>query len=355
MYVKNMKVQEIKILSNLKKNNKVNVAALALTAALSFGAVGLATTNAFAATDGNVQLASSDLSGSVVPVNTNGLVAAGGVATVRATVLPVDVRTVRATWNAVVQVNGENVTITNNFLVNQTSTNGFTGAAELSATLPRTATLNNASLNVVGAVVTVEVWAGTSWTIVGEATFTVGDTRPDWQQPHRAYLLRGESLNPGEWLISPNGQYGLTVQATDGNVVLYRLNPNTTTNEITIVQALAATNQTHNEFFNAPSVLVLQATDGNLVQYLGGLPGDGNTAAQAVAWTGTGAGQALFVQNDGNVVLYSQGDLQRPLAPVWARTGLTQNNVGGQAGVRPDTLETNAGHSPNNFFELNIR
>jgi len=186
-------------------------------------------------------------------------------------------------------------------------------------------------------------WLNGAWQQIGSAvSIPTGDPRPEWCRSARRFINRGEHIQAGTWIISPSCTYGLTIQQTDGNVVLYRLNP--TANAITLVSVVAATNQLIPEFQNAPSFLMFQASDGNLVQYLG----QQGAVANAVAWTGVSNGQALFVQDDGNVVMYASGDANNPTHPVWARHGLANANAAGQA--RP----THGGSfAPNHFFALN--
>ena len=234
----------------------------------------------------------------------------------------------------------------------QVQTNGFTGAASLPAvSIPATV----AGQAVTGARVVCEEWSNVSgtwrWEPISSQDVAVTDTRPGWCQDatrdangnQRSFLQRGERLEAGQWLISQNCQWGLTVQATDGNVVLYQLNP--TANTLSIVGAAAATEQFHREFGAVPSTLVFGA-DGNVVQYIGALPGAGS-ASNSVAWTGTqNSGWALFVQNDGNVVIYQSGTPANPSNPVWARFGLANSNGGGQ-------VPSSENNSPNHFFALN--
>jgi hypothetical protein len=189
-----------------------------------------------------------------------------------------------------------------------------------------------------------EQFINNMWQPIGSHAIPIGDTRPQWCQDAQRFLTRGQQIMAGSWIVSSNCNYGLTIQQSDGNVVLYRLNPNL--NQITILSVVAATNQFINEFANAPSFLAFQGADGNLVQYLGQL----GASTNAVAWTGPSQGQALFVQDDGNVVIYSGGDPTHPTGPVWARSGVGNANSGGQASP------THGGtFTPANFFALNSR
>ena len=103
-------------------------------------------------------------------------------------------------------------------------------------------------------------------------------------------LEPGLSLRPGEYLVSRNGAFELSLQP-DGNLVLYRLmdhNPVWSTG--TLGQAV--------------SRLIMQP-DGNLVLY--GFPDaiwQSNTAGHPGSW--------LSVQDDGNLVIYP------PSSPIWS-------------------------------------
>jgi len=115
----------------------------------------------------------------------------------------------------------------------------------------------------------------------------------------RTVLRRGETLNAGEWLLSPNNLFGLTVQNSDGHVVLYSLKDNE------IGDAVAATGS-----LGVLGTLELQY-DGHLVQYLDNFP---------VSWTGVKDGSRLIVQDDGNVILFNNaGDI------IWSRFGRFSN------------------------------
>ena len=107
-------------------------------------------------------------------------------------------------------------------------------------------------------------------------------------------LGRDDSLVPGQSIVSPSGQYFLTLQG-DGNLALYQQG-NT--------KALWASNT----FGKAASKAVVQA-DGNFVLY--------DTQGNAVWASNTGGkGQSfLRVQDDGNLVVYLQGN------PIWSSRG----------------------------------
>jgi hypothetical protein len=151
-------------------------------------------------------------------------------------------------------------------------------------------------------------------------------------------------LHEGEWLISNNCYWGLTVQESDGNVVIYRLNP--TANHLTIQHAVAATRQFKAEFNRNPSSLHLRSADGQLVQYIGNASNSDN----AVAWATASAAQRYVLQDDGNFVGSSAGSNAQPTGNVWSRFGGGHANAGAQA--RP----TVRGYfATNRFFAANGR
>lgn len=92
----------------------------------------------------------------------------------------------------------------------------------------------------------------------------------------------GKALAPDERLLSPNKQYSLVMQASDGNLVLYR--------DRTPLWAAGPA--------GAGASAVMQ-TDGNLVVYRA-------TAPQWASNTGF-AGATLQLQDDGNLVIYHMG------------------------------------------------
>ena len=98
-------------------------------------------------------------------------------------------------------------------------------------------------------------------------------------------LLAGQVLHPGQDLVSPNGQYTLTMR-TNGNVVVSGNN---------CVIWSSGTSGTGN-------YLTMQ-TDGNLVIY---------TSAGKALWAsgtnGSGTADHLSLQNDGNAVVYTSAD-----------------------------------------------
>jgi hypothetical protein len=115
-------------------------------------------------------------------------------------------------------------------------------------------------------------------------------------------LESGQSLNPGDYLLSPDRQSVFTLQK-DGNLVQY--------NDFRPVWFSATNGYT-------PSRLVMQ-TDGNLVLY--------NNVNQPLWNTETAGnpGARLVTQSDGNLVLYSSTN-----TAIWATYSL----------ARPDNLST---------------
>jgi exopolysaccharide biosynthesis protein len=96
-------------------------------------------------------------------------------------------------------------------------------------------------------------------------------------------IAGGTILHSGDWRVSTNNRYKLTMQA-DGNLVLYRTVDNT-----------AVWNAST---FGAGNYAYMQ-TDGNLVVY--------NSAGTYIwtTWTGQNPGAFLDLQDDGNLVVYS--------------------------------------------------
>jgi hypothetical protein len=106
-------------------------------------------------------------------------------------------------------------------------------------------------------------------------------------------LRINESLTPGQFLRSPNGQYRAIMQ-TDGNFVVYRPGG----------VADWATGTT-----GAGNRIVMQS-DGNLVVYSSG------GAARWSSNTAPSSNDKLVMQDDGNLVLLSRGGL-----PLWSSRG----------------------------------
>ncbi|MEH2318721.1 hypothetical protein [Nostoc sp.] len=104
-------------------------------------------------------------------------------------------------------------------------------------------------------------------------------------------LNTGESLSPGQYLISPNGQYTSVLQS-DGNFVLYDSSNN----------VLWASNTFDTEVNN-----IIMQYDCNLVIY------DSNAIPTWATFTTLGSSCSLQVQDDGNLVIYTGDNV-----PVWA-------------------------------------
>ncbi|MBF5082169.1 hypothetical protein F1641_10645 [Quadrisphaera sp. INWT6] len=112
-------------------------------------------------------------------------------------------------------------------------------------------------------------------------------------------LAPGQSLAPGQWLLSPDRSHGLAFQ-TDGNLVAYGAN----------YRVLW-----HSGTYANPGARFTLQPDGNAVIY---------AASGAVLWhSGTyiSAGASLRVQDDGNVVITGPGG-QVAFYTGWDRTGL---------------------------------
>lgn len=101
----------------------------------------------------------------------------------------------------------------------------------------------------------------------------------------------GQTLGPNQDLVSPGGQYVLSMQG-DGNLVLY--GPG---------HAARWSSRTN----GIPGAYLVMQTDGNLVIYA---PGGG---AKFATGTNPNPGTNLEVQDDGNAVLYAPGH-----RPIWA-------------------------------------
>lgn len=99
----------------------------------------------------------------------------------------------------------------------------------------------------------------------------------------RAELTAGQGLGPGERLTSPNGQYVLTMQAGDGNLVLSK----------------GATTLWTTGASGAGARVVMQSDGNLLVSRSGQATWSSNTAGFD--------GAKLVIQNDGNVVVHHGG------------------------------------------------
>jgi hypothetical protein len=116
-------------------------------------------------------------------------------------------------------------------------------------------------------------------------------------------LASGQALGPGSSVTSCNGQYTFVVQASDGNVVQY--------------QGATALWNSHSE--GHPGDRIAMQGDGNLVVYAGSKP----------LWASNTSGHpgAYFaVQDDGNIVVYEGS------TPLWARFGLPASPGGSSSG-----------------------
>lgn len=100
---------------------------------------------------------------------------------------------------------------------------------------------------------------------------------------NKAQLLPGESLEPEQFLRSPNGRYVFKYQ-DDGNLVLYR--------------SWDGRPLWESETDGSPAGVCIMQNDGNLVIYDPG----GQPLWEAHTWDNPGS--RLLVQDDGNVVLY---------------------------------------------------
>jgi hypothetical protein len=109
----------------------------------------------------------------------------------------------------------------------------------------------------------------------------------DWMSGYIGNELNGWTLNPGSYLLSPNHEYELIMQSTDGNLVLYQGS-----------KALWSSGAE-----GAGSSVTMQ-TDGNLVIYNGGV-------AKWNSNTDGFPGGYLQLQDDSNAVIYQSGH------PVW--------------------------------------
>jgi len=203
------------------------------------------------------------------------------------------------------------------------------------ATIPATGVVEFTSppapeLADLGLTATCMIHADGTWGDPQSFSTPIVDPRPSWCQTTPDRMWPGDILNAGEWLTSNNCGYGLTVQAGDGNVVIYRLDPYAPTIATAIGEPVAATGQT----WVFPSALAYQATDGDLVQYLG------PDLANPAAWTGpTPHPGTVILHDDGNLTITADnGDT------LWARTGADDANRGWQAAPT---------RTPRQFFTIN--
>jgi hypothetical protein len=92
-------------------------------------------------------------------------------------------------------------------------------------------------------------------------TPAVNTTDPTTTTPAATILSSGQSMSPGDYLVSPNGNYKLIFQ-TDGNFVLYQgSNGSFTDDPSTAVWSTSTQNK-------GATTVIMQA-DGNLVLYVG--------------------------------------------------------------------------------------
>ncbi|MCU1668026.1 MAG: beta-N-acetylhexosaminidase [Blastococcus sp.] len=113
-------------------------------------------------------------------------------------------------------------------------------------------------------------------------------------------LDAGSVMTGGQWVRSPNGRYGLTLQP-DGNLVSYAPGDRPLWSSVT---------------YGHPGDVAAMQSDGNLVVYAG----DGSVLWNSGTWADPGA--VLRVQDDGNVVLY-RTDGSAAWSTGWDRTGLS--------------------------------
>jgi len=99
---------------------------------------------------------------------------------------------------------------------------------------------------------------------------------------NRFQLNAGQVLNPGQSVVSPNGQYNLVMQS-DGNLVLYVVGERPLWDTST---------------WGHPGAYAVMRTDGNLVVY-------GSGRALWASGTSGNPGAGVNVQSDANVVVYS--------------------------------------------------
>lgn len=132
-------------------------------------------------------------------------------------------------------------------------------------------------VGLIGRVTTIAVAALGSLLLIGTGIAAAG-TQPGQLDP-------GDTLYPGQSIVSPNGQWSLEMQ-TDGNLVLYAPR-----------HSAIAESRTAGE----PEVILQMQRDGNLV-----LRAKGNRPIAASS-TEDHPGTVLQVQDDGGVVLYAPG------------------------------------------------
>jgi hypothetical protein len=141
-------------------------------------------------------------------------------------------------------------------------------------------------------------WAAGAWVPVSEKQ---GFAAVEYQSINRSQVI-GEKLASGARLLtnqalaSPSGKYRL-IQQEDGNLVLYNLDP-------------AARDKglwSSGTYTSCKGSVTIMQPDGNLVIYRAGVPVP-NPNGQGACWasgTNNHAGAALWLQNDGNLVIYA--------------------------------------------------
>jgi hypothetical protein len=117
----------------------------------------------------------------------------------------------------------------------------------------------------------------------------------------------GTVLHPGEFVLSPNGQFKLIMQ-TDGNLVIYKINPDKSE-----VPYYSTRTEKGNPYGRGVGDHAVVQADGNLVVYSNQPGGD---IPQNAVWASNSnrpenTNSVLALQDDSNLVLYSA------TAPTW--------------------------------------
>lgn len=129
-------------------------------------------------------------------------------------------------------------------------------------------------------------------------------------------LLGGNVLSPGDYLLSPDHQFMFVMQASDGNMVLYN-------------------QSTHQPLWSSGAwgagAHADMQPDGNFVIY--------NPTAKWSSNTAQFEGASLYVQDDGNVVIYQNGHA------IWTwSSGYMGDTLNGGQGLRPGAYLYSADH-----------
>lgn len=145
---------------------------------------------------------------------------------------------------------------------------------------------------------TVAKWNSSTWGFPGaylslqeEGNLVIDqDGHPlwDWGSGYLANELNQWKLEPGAYLLSPNHEYELVMQSSDGNLVLYH----------------DGTALWSSQTGGNPGSYAVMQSDGNFVVYGGG-------TAEWNSSTWGFPGDYLVLQNEGNLVIYQDGH------PVW--------------------------------------